>query len=105
MCAACGVLSGMPDWLDRVGNEAGIGADADETRIRERAKLVKMVNILLSPSRAQIRDFGEQLILQSPTGMTKIVDNLAHVWMTADQIGLRQVDPLDESYLELLDGY
>lgn len=103
MCAACGVLSGMPDWLDRVGNEAGIGAAAGETRLRERAKLVKMVNMLLYPSRAQISDFGEQLILRSATGTTKIVSNLEHVWMEADKIGIRRVDPLDESYLELLE--
>lgn len=102
MCAACGVLSGAPDWLDRVGNESGIGADAEETRLRERQRLIDMVNLLLWPSRAKIRDFGERLIVQSPTGMTKIVDNLAHVWQAADQIGLRAVDPLDEKYLDLL---
>ena len=104
MCAACGVLSGAPDWLDRVGNATGIGADKEETRFRERARMIKFVNILLAPGRTSVREFGEQLIIQSATGQSSIVGNLAHVWTEADKIGLRLVDPLDEDYLELLEA-
>lgn len=102
MCSACGVLSGTPDWMDRVGNPDGIGNEGKETRRTERQKLLKMVNILLSPSRAKVTDFGEQLILKSATGKTKIVDSLGHVWVEADNIGLRKVDPLDPAYLALI---
>ncbi|MBQ9058836.1 MAG: hypothetical protein IJ125_06600 [Atopobiaceae bacterium] len=97
MCSACGVLSGAPDWLDRAGNPNGIGTG--DSRLAERQKLIGMVNKLLKPSRATLADYGEKLILRSPTGQTKIVDNLAHVWLEADNIGLRAVDPLDEEYL------
>ena len=102
MCSACGVLSGTPDWMDRAGNPEGIGDDGKETRRGERAKLVKMVNILLSPGKAKISDFGEKLIIKGPTGKSKIVDSLGHVWVEADTIGLRLVDPLDEKYLEAI---
>lgn len=102
MCAACGVLSGTPDWLDRAGNPEGIGDDGRETRRGERARLVKMVNILLAPGKAKISDFGEKLIIKGPTGKTKIVDSLGHVWVEADKIGMRLVDPLDATYLEAL---
>ena len=102
MCAACGVLSGTPDWMDRAGNPEGIGGKENETRRGERQKLVKMVNILLSPGKAKISDFGEKLIIKGPTGKTKIVDILGHVWVEADNIGLRLVDPLDEAFLEMI---
>lgn len=102
MCAACGVLSGTPDWMDRAGNPEGIGGKKDETRRGERQKLIKMVNILLGPGKAKVSDFGEKLIIKGPTGKTKIVDSLGHVWVEADTIGLRPVDPLDEAFLELI---
>ncbi len=88
--------------LDRAGNPEGIGGKENETRRGERQKLVKMVNILLSPGKAKISDFGEKLIIKGPTGKTKIVDSLGHVWVEADNIGLRLVDPLDEAFLEMI---
>lgn len=102
MCAACGVLSGAPDWMDRAGNPEGIGGSQQETRRGERQKLIKMVNILLGPGRVKISDFGEKLVIKGPTGKTKIVDSLSHVWVEADTIGLRPVDPLDEAFLETI---
>lgn len=102
MCAACGVLSGGADWLERAGNPEGIGAEENSTRRAERQNLIQMVNVLLAPGRAKLCDFHTKLILKGPTGQTKIVDDLAHVWVTADAIGLRPVDPLDEEYLSAI---
>lgn len=102
MCSACGVLSGTPDWMDRASNPDGIGNNNNETRRGERAKLVRMVNILLAPGRTKISDFGGKLIIKGATGRTRIVDNLNHVWVEADNFGLKAVDPLDPSYLDSL---
>lgn len=103
MCAACGVLNGGADWLERAGNPEGIGAEeGTTTRKAERQKLIGMINILLKPSRAKLCDFDTKLVIKGPTGQTKIADDLAHVWVMADMIGLRQVDPLDEEYLDAI---
>ena len=32
MCAACGVLNGGADWLERAGNPDGIGTDDGVTK-------------------------------------------------------------------------
>lgn len=102
MCGACGVLNGGVDWLERAENPDGIGAEANTTRRAERQRLIFMVNELLSPSKAKLCDFHTKLIIKGPTGQTKIVDDLAHVWLTADAIGLRPIDPLDEEYLSAI---
>ena len=56
----------------------------------------------LSPGRTKLRDFYTKLTIQGPTGQSKVVDDLAHVWMAADTIGMCPVDPLDEDYLEAI---
>lgn len=104
MCGACGVLSGGVEWLDRTGNPGGIGSDGRETRLAERQRRIHLVNRLLVPTRAKLRDFGNRLILHGPTGQTKLVDDLAHVWLAADKIGRRPVDPLDAAFLASMAG-
>lgn len=99
MCSACGVLNGGSDWLERAENPDGIGAEENITRRAERQRLINMVNTLLAPSKVKLCDFNTKLIVKGPTGQTKIVNDLAHVWTIADSIGMRIVDPLDEEYL------
>lgn len=104
MCGACGVLGGGPEWLDRAGNPDGIGAEGTVTRMAERQKRLQLVNRLLAPTGAKLRDFNVKLLLQGPTGQTKLVDDLTHVWLAADAIGLRPVDPLDDVFIDSVKG-
>lgn len=99
MCSACGVLSGGSDWLERAENPDGIGSKENVTRRAERQNLINMVNILLAPSKVKLCDFNTNLIVKGPTGQTKIVSDLAHVWVMADTMGMRIIDPLDKEYL------
>lgn len=103
MCGACGVLSGGAEWLERSGNPDGIGADPKETRLAERYRRIRLVNRLLSVTGAILRDFNGKLVLKGPTGQTKLVDDLTHVWLAADTIGLRAVDPLSEDFLHSME--
>jgi len=103
MCSACGVLSGEADWLERAGNPDGIGAEEGATRRAERQKLINMVNIFLAPSKTKLADFHQKLVVQGPTGQTKLVDNLAHVWVEADKVGMLRIDPLDKHYLSMIE--
>ena len=93
MCGACGILAGAPDWVEGAG--AGPGAEGGAARLMERQRRIALVNRLLAPNGLQLRAFGGRLVLQSATGRTKIVTELAHVWRAADEIGRRPVDPLE----------
>ena len=95
MCGACGILGGGPDWLDRIGTPGGIGATSGETRLGERRRRIGLVNRMLAPTGVRLSDFGGKLIVRSATGRVRIVDDLAHVWLAAEQIGRGRVEPLD----------
>ncbi len=75
MCAACGVLNGGADWLERAGNPDGIGADENATRRAERQNLINMVNVLLAPSRPNYAILIQSLLL-------KVLRGRRRSWMT-----------------------
>ena len=91
MCGACGILSGTPDWVEGGGSAPG------GNKLAERYRRIALVNALLAPSGVRLRDFGGRLVVQSATGRSRIVADLAHVWRAADDIGRRPVDPLEET--------
>jgi hypothetical protein len=100
MCGACAVLSGGPDWIDRVGNPDGVGHSESLTRGAERQRRVMLVNLLLRPKRMRLFDLGNSLSLGGPTGGVEIVESLSHVWAAADRMSSSLVDPLDLGQLE-----
>jgi hypothetical protein len=100
MCGACGVLNGGPDWVDRVGNPEGVSHRPDLTRTAERQRRIALANLLLKPRRLQLSDLGSGLILRGPTGVTEIVEVLAHVWTAADRMSPPGIDPLDIEQIE-----
>lgn len=89
MCGACGILSGTPDWV-----EGGESAPAGN-KLAERYRRIALVNRLLTPTGVRLSSFGNQLVVRSATGRTRIVTDLAHVWRAAEEIGRRAVDPLE----------
>ena len=74
------------------------------TRLAERQRRIALVNRLLARSGVRLSEQGRQLIVQSRTGRTKLVTDLAHVWAAADLLGRAGMDPLDEDFLAGLDG-
>jgi hypothetical protein len=100
VCSACGILAGTPDWVEGFGNAAGSASAAISGRLSERNRRIALVNRLLAPAQVTLRAFGPRLVVQSATGHTRIVSDLAHVWRAADEIGRRQVDPLATSRAE-----
>ena len=102
MCGACGVLSGGPDWIDRVDNPDGIGHGDGLTRGAERQRRVDLVNLLLRSRRSQVVDLGTLMVLRGSTGRSEIVDSLKHVWTTVERVEGEPVDPLDPGLLAAL---
>lgn len=103
MCSACGVLAGTPDWAEGVAGADGAGSVSPAGKLRERQHRIAVVNRMLAPARVKLRAFGTRLVLQSATGQTRIVTDLAHVWRAADEIGRGLVDPLAEPWTPLAD--
>ena len=66
-----------------------------DRRLAERRRRITLINMLLEGSGVKLTEHGRQLIVRGPTGSTRLVTELAHVWRAADELGRRKVDPLD----------
>ncbi|PNA99312.1 hypothetical protein DZA28_13995 [Pseudomonas alloputida] len=86
MCGACGVLLGATEWADALALDIPLQA--------QRHRRIAIVNRLLSVSGTRLYDAGSKMVLHDFTGRTRVVDDLAHIWIAAAELGTRPVDPL-----------
>lgn len=91
MCSACGILQGGVDWIDGVTDDDG----TPHRRLAERRRRMTLVNLLLEGSGVRLSAHGRQFVVRGPTGATRLVTQLTHVWRSADELGRRKVDLLD----------
>ena len=94
MCSACGILQRGCDWIEGAGDDA-----AERDRLAERRRRMSLVNMMLEGSGVTLRSHGRLLILQSATGATRLVSDMAHVWRSADELGRSRIDPLEHDRL------
>jgi hypothetical protein len=67
-------------------------------------KRVRAANRVLTHFRMNLADWqGSAFVLSTATGKTEIVDNLAHLWMAAEQLLGRPCDPLDAELIALME--
>jgi hypothetical protein len=106
MCALCGVLGGAEHWTDAAARPGVFTRNADSLeRRRERARRVAVANRVLSQYGMQLSDWqGSAFMLATATGKTEMVETLAHLWSTAEQMSGRACDPLDPALLRRLGG-
>jgi hypothetical protein len=104
MCALCGVLGGSDHWTDAVARPGVYSRSADPyARRQERARRAAAANLVLAHYRMQVSDWqGTAFLLSTATGKSELVDNLAHLWATAEKLSGRACDPLDPALLERL---
>jgi len=93
MCSACGLLRSGVEWIEDVTGDENF----PDRRLAERRRRITLINMLLEGSGVKLTEHGRQLIVRGPTGSTRLVTELAHVWRAADELGRRKVDPLDLS--------
>jgi hypothetical protein len=93
MCSACGLLRGGAEWIEGVTDDE----IASDRCLAERRRRMALINMMLEGSGVKLTEHGRQLIVRGPTGSTRLVTELAHVWRAADELGRRKVDPLDLS--------
>ncbi len=101
MCALCSVLGGAEHWADA---HARPGAFTRNTgpleRRRERARRLAHANRMLGPLGLTLSDWqGSDFLLATRTGRIELVENLSHLWVAAEALLGRPIDPLDEALL------
>jgi hypothetical protein len=106
MCALCGVLGGPEHWTDAVARPGVFTRNTDAAaRRRERLHRVAAANRVLKHFGMNLVDWqGNAFLLSTATGKTEIVDNLAHLWLTAERLRGRPCDPLDPALMARLES-
>ncbi len=96
MCSACGLLRNGPEWIEGVTEDE----IASNRRLAARRRRIALINMVLEGSGVKLTEHGRQLIVRGPTGSTRLVTELAHVWRAADELGRRKADPLNHGHAE-----
>jgi hypothetical protein len=106
MCALCGVLGGPEHWTDAVARPGIFTRNTDAAaRRRERLHRVAAANHVLKHFGMSLADWqGNVFVLSTATGKTEVVDNLAHLWPSAERLLGWPCDPLDPSLIERMES-
>src|ERR1700748_2942930 len=86
MCSLCGVLGSNEHWTDAVARPGVYTRNlARAERRRERANRGRLANQVLSSFALSLSDWqGTSFLLSTRTGKTEIIDDLGHLWPTAE---------------------
>jgi hypothetical protein len=97
MCALCGVLGGSGHWTDAAARPGLFTRNVDGLqRRRERGHRIACASRVLNYYGLTLSDWqASSYVLSTATGKTEIVDNLTHLWATAEKLLGRPCDPLD----------
>ncbi len=106
MCALCGVLGGSDHWTDVAARPGVFTRNTDPLeRRRERARRVSVANRILTQLGMRLSDWqGTSFQLSTLTGKTELVENLSHIWASAEKLSGRVCDPLDPALLRRLEA-
>jgi hypothetical protein len=106
MCALCGVLGGAGHWTDAAARPGVYTRSGDALqRRRERAHRIACASRVLGFYGLTVSDWqASSYILSTATGKTEIVDNLGHLWATAEKLLGKPCDPLDPALIARLEA-
>jgi len=95
MCALCGLLGTDEGWSTSINSSL--------PHRQQRFLRLAKANRILSFFRLRLEDFqGVSYILSSPTGRRELVSDLGQVWLMAETLTGRAIDPLDPELLNWL---
>ena len=105
MCSLCGILGANEHWADAAARDGVYTRNADPVaRRRERADRVRLANRVLALYGMRLSDWqGASFLLSTFTGKSEIVEDLGHLWSTAERLSGRLCDPLAPDLLARLD--
>jgi hypothetical protein len=95
MCALCGLLGTERDWS---------GSLTSNLPVRQQRFLrIAQANRILSFFHLKLEDFqGVSYVLSSPTGRREMVSDFGQLWLVAESLVGRPIDPLDSALLDWL---
>ena len=103
MCGLCGVLGVHEHWTD--SRETLKRRKVAVNQSQERAYQVRVANRLLSLQGLRLRDWqGRSFVVSNRTGASEIVNHLAEIWLAADKLSKKSIDPLDPELILALDN-
>lgn len=95
MCGLCGLLGGDQHWITKEDNPL--------PRRQQRYAVIRLANEVLRRYGLQLGDFqGSAYVLSTLTGRQEVLDDIGAVWMTAQLLSRRPLDPLDPQLLAAL---
>jgi hypothetical protein len=105
MCALCGVLGGPGHWTDAAARPGVFTLNIDAAqRRRERSHRIVCASRVLAYYGLTLSDWqASSYVLSTATGKTEIVDNLGHLWATAEKLLGSPCDPLDPDLIVRLE--
>jgi len=96
MCGLCGLLNDAPQWSDPLRHSS---LPPRQLRLQQ----LKVLNRALAPLRLKLSDVhGSSWLLASPTGQQAVITRLDQLWVEAERLLKRPIDPLDDNYLDAL---
>ena len=96
MCGLCGLLGEDLHWSDPLGDEV--------PRRRERLRRIAAINQVLAVFRLKVEDFqGASYLLLGATGKQELASGLDQLWLAAETMLGRPLDPLDPQLLDHLE--
>lgn len=91
MCALCGVL-GEGHWAEAPGQTA-------------RATRSRILRRVLEPFNVALENWGGVVYpLRGPGGTLAVADDLGSLWIEAERLTGRPLDPLDPAFLDALEA-
>lgn len=97
MCGLCGVIAEQRDWSD--------GISKDIPKRQERYRKIKIINQILKYYGVNVSDFqGVNYLLQNKTGKMAVVNGLSALWSEVHLMINRDIDVLDDQFLDNLSG-
>lgn len=105
MCALCGIVGDSDCWTDATPR-TGVYTrrDTPQARRAEAARRMKLLNALLAPLGMKVRDWQGKIILETLTGKSEVLNRLSHVWIDAEMLTGRDMDPLDPDWLAKIEA-
>ena len=97
MCGLCGLLGGDQHWITKEDNPL--------PRRQQRYAVIRVANEVLGRYGLRLGDFqGSAYVLSTLTGRQEVLNDIGAVWMTAQTLSRRPLDPLNPGLLTALEA-
>jgi hypothetical protein len=103
VCSLCGTLYATRHWAEAPGTGAEV--EARRAWMRDRLRRVELLNRVLRPLALSVDEWeGTAYVLRTRTGESVLCADLATLFVEAERLARRPLDPLDPDLLDRWGG-